>query len=316
MPSKRTKKTTGNTVRQTEPAVPNRLDIKIGFQCNNMCRFCVQGNRRYCIPQPQFAELKETLRAARRTCDSVVFTGGEPAIKPEFLELVRTAADLGYNTIQVQTNGRAFAYPDFCRETVAAGATEFSPALHGHIEELHDYLTRVPGSFRESVAGILNMKKTGRLIITNTVVTRSNFRHLPNIARLLMRLGVDQFQFAFVHAMAWAGLNFWSVVPRMSLTEPFLKKGLDVGLEAGVSCFTEAVPFCFMRGYETCIAEREMPVSKIVAGDEVIENYKDFRLKKGKLKGPPCVACTANAICEGPWMEYPKRYGWSEFIPV
>ncbi len=35
--------------------------------------------------------------------------------------------------------------------------------------------------------------------MTNSVVTKSNYRELPKLASLLVKLGVKQFQFAFIH---------------------------------------------------------------------------------------------------------------------
>ena len=49
-----------------------RLDIKIGYQCNNHCLFCVQGDkRRECAFRGQL-EIKEDLIEARKSCDSTV----------------------------------------------------------------------------------------------------------------------------------------------------------------------------------------------------------------------------------------------------
>ena len=41
---------------------------------------------------------------------------------------------------------------------IAAGATEFSPSLHGSTAAIHDELTQAPGSFDQTVAGLKNLK--------------------------------------------------------------------------------------------------------------------------------------------------------------
>jgi MoaA/NifB/PqqE/SkfB family radical SAM enzyme len=248
----------------------------------------------------------------------VVFTGGEPTLHPQILEMVARARQLGYRSIQIQTNGRMFSYQQFCSDAVAAGVTEVSPALHGHRADLHDHLTTVAGSFEQTVSGIRNLNKLGVLLVTNTVITRSNFRHLPEIAELLVSLGVDQYQLAYVHPVGSAGpeRNFASVVPRFELLEPYLKRGLDVGIREGRVVMTEAVPYCFMEGYEQYIGERIMPSTKIFDAEGVIDEYRDYRLDEGKAQGPPCEECGVRQQCEGPWREYPERYGWSEFRPL
>lgn len=293
-----------------------RVDIKTGFNCNNRCRFCVQGDKRYKFENRDTDDVKRLLEEARQGIDSIVFTGGEVTIRPDFMELLSHARDLKYRVIQIQTNGRMFANRSFVEECVAHGATEFSPALHGHIPELHDYLTRAPGSFAQTVSGLKNLHALGLYTLTNTVITRSNYRHLPEIAKLLVKHGVAQYQFAFVHAVGTAGENFAGIVPRKTLVEPYVKRGLDVGIRAGVSVMTEAIPYCFMSGYEDYVAERIIPRTKIFDAEQTIEDYTDFRLNEGKLKGPPCEECCMKAECEGPWREYPEYYGWSEFKPM
>ncbi|MCX7958478.1 MAG: radical SAM protein [Deltaproteobacteria bacterium] len=296
--------------------VEKRVDVKVGFSCNNKCLFCVQGRKRYEIGDFSAAEIQKRLEESRKISDSIVFTGGEITIRKDFLELVKTAHNLGFRIIQIQTNGRMFAYKKFCEETIKAGANEFSPALHGHTAALHDFLTRSRGSFEQTVTGIKNLKSLNQYVLTNSVITKSNFRHLPEIASLLVRLGVDQYQFAFVHPVGTALEYFERVVPRMKMVEPYVKKGLDIGIRAGKKVMTEAIPYCIMQGYEDYIAEKIIPVTTIYDAGFVVENYTEFRLKEGKAKGIECKKCRYFRVCEGPWKEYPERYGFDEFVPV
>lgn len=296
--------------KQTE-----RVDIKTGWNCNNRCMFCVQGNKRDIYGNKGTDEVKRLLEKARKDSDNIVFTGGEVTIRKDIVELVRFARSLGYKIIQIQTNGRMLSYRKLIEDLIAAGANEFSPALHGHTAELHDYLTRSKGSYYQTVLSIKNLKSLGQYVITNSVVTRSNYRHLPELAKFFVSLGVDQFQFAFVHPVGTAGENFFSIVPRMSLIEPYVKKGLSIGLKAGKRVMTEAIPYCFMRGFEPYIAERIIPRTKIFEGHLTINDYTEHRLVEGKAKGERCKECIFNPVCEGPWKEYPENYGWDEFKP-
>lgn len=292
-----------------------KVDVKCGFLCNNRCLFCVQGNKRTQIGDIPTPDIIQTLEKARSEAHSVVLTGGEVTIKPDFLQLVNKAGELGFRHIQIQTNGRMFAIDDFCDKTIRAGANDFSVALHGHTPALHDYLTQSKGAFYQTVKGIKNLKKRGQRVGLNIVVNRSNFRNLPSIAALAIRLQVDQYQFAFVHALGTAGKNFSRIVPRYTLIEPYVKKGLSLGILAGKSVMTEAIPYCMMSGYYPYVAERIIPKTKIYDVG-VIDDYTDYRVKEGKLKGEHCTVCRFNAVCEGPWKEYSERYGFFEFRPV
>ena len=293
-----------------------RADLKVGYSCNNHCKFCVQGRKREFLRDKTTEEIKEILREARRTCNSVVFTGGEPTIRRDVLDIVSYARRLGFERIQIQTNGRMLAYKKLCRELIEAGANEFNVALHGHIPQLHDFLTSSSGSFYQTVKAIKNLKELGQKVYANTVITKSNYIHLPEIAFLLVQLGVDQFQFAFVHPLGFAEENFASIVPRMTIVIPYVKKGLDIGKRWGIKGMTEGIPYCFMHGYYEYIGERVMPSTQIFEFREEVVNFDELRCTLAKCKGPQCKLCKFYSICEGPWREYPEKFGWDEFIPI
>jgi len=293
-----------------------RIDIKTGFFCNNYCSFCVQGDKRNIHGDKTTSLIKKELSEAVKACRSIVFTGGEPTVRKDFLELIKYARNLGFKQIQAQTNGRMFAYKKFVEDVIKAGVTEFAIALHGHSAYLHDFLTAATGSFEQTVQGIKNLKTLSQRVVTNTVITKSNYLNLPEIASFLISLGVGQYQFAFVHALGTAAENFDSIVPRMSIIEPYVKRGLDIGIKAGKKVMTEAVPYCFMGGYEDYIAEKIIPITKIYDFNSVVENFSIVRQKEGKLKSINCKKCKYYQLCEGPWREYPEHFGWSEFIPV
>lgn len=294
-----------------------RVDIKIGFLCNNRCKFCVQGEKRKIFGNRKKEEIKKNLKEARKQkIEGVVFTGGEPTLHQDFLELVGFARSLGFKIIQIQTNGCLFAYKDFCQKTIEAGANEFSPALHGPNPKIHDFLTSSPGSFSQTTQGIKNLKELGQKILTNTVITTKNYKHLPQLARLLVNLGVDQFQFAFPHiaGRAWENRNW--LIPKKTQVISYVKKGLDIGIKAGKMVMTEAIPYCLMPGYEKYLAEEIIPQTKVYDADRTIEEYSAYRKGEGKAKRKECKKCRYYKICEGPWKEYPKIFGWKEFKPV
>ncbi len=296
-----------------------RIDLKVGFQCNNACRFCVQGDKRKKYPNKSSEEIKEILKKESLDHQGVVFTGGEPTIRKDLVDWVRYAKKVGYKTIQIQSNGRLFAYKKFCKKLINAGANEFSPAIHGSKAEIHDWLTRVPGSFEQTVKGIKNLKSLNQYVLTNSVITKKNYKDLPRLAQLLVGLKVNQFQFAFIHINQIIFDDkklIDQIIPRHSEIESYVKKGLQVGIDAGIKVMTEAVPYCFMKEYEEYIAEKQIPDTSVFDHDIELADYGLYRKTQGKAKGPNCKKCKYDEVCEGPWKEYPKIFGWTEFQPV
>jgi MoaA/NifB/PqqE/SkfB family radical SAM enzyme len=294
-----------------------KFDIKIDYQCNNHCLFCVQGRKREVLPFKDYSEIRQAIKkASQEGIRKIVLTGGEPALHPDIIKIIKLAKESSFQNIQIQSNGRMFSYLDFCKKAIEAGANEFALSLHGHTSKLHDFLTDAPGSFSQTVLGIRNLKKLGKEVITNTVITKYNYRFLPDIARLLVSLNVSQYQFAFIHITGQAEENKEQIVPRKKTIMPYIKKGLDIGIKAGKSVMTEAIPYCLMNGYEDYIAENKIPESKVHDIDFVVESFSEYRKNIGKVKGPQCSKCKYFSICEGPWKEYPELYGWSEFKPI
>ncbi|MFW6025553.1 MAG: radical SAM protein [Candidatus Woesearchaeota archaeon] len=293
-----------------------RVDIKTGYLCNNWCRFCVQAHNRD-SGNRSTNEVKEAIiEAKKKGASGVVFTGGEFTIRKDSIELVKYAKKLGYEVIQIQTNGRRFSNMKYLKEMFSAGANEFSPALHGHTPQVHDYLTRSPGSWSQTVKGIKNVKKLGGRVVANSVLVKPNYRYLPQMAELFVSLGADQFQFAFMHALGNADVNFESLMARYKLAEPYIKKGLDIASNSGLKVMAEAVPFCIMSGYEEFITELHVPQTMIKEKDFWIDDFDKVRKKGGKLLFEQCKKCKYRLICEGPWKEYPEKMGNFEFVPV
>ncbi|NOZ94536.1 MAG: radical SAM protein [Acidobacteria bacterium] len=308
---------TRSTASAQPQARPARVDIKLGFSCNNHCQFCVQGPaKRAEYGDKDTAELRTILKEARQHCDQVVLTGGEVTIRRDLPELVAYAHQLGFSVIQLQTNGRVLSNQRALDRLITAGVTEISPAIHGPDSATHDALTGSRGSFKQTVKGVQNARAMGIPVLINSVITRANHRLLPRMAALFVALKVNQFQMAFVHPLGAAADNFDDVVPRLSATAPYVHKALAIANLAGLRAMTEGIPLCFLPGLEHHAAEWIIPDTRIVDAAWTIDDYTALRRSQGKAKGPPCAACRHNEACEGPWKEYPERFGWDEFVAV
>jgi cyclic pyranopterin phosphate synthase len=292
-----------------------RADLKTGYNCNSNCVFCVIGDKLF-TGDRSTADCIEELKLSRQTCEDVVFTGAEVTIRPDFFQLVAAARALRYRNIQIQTNGRMFAYLPFCERAIAAGANEFSPSVHGHTAKLHDGLTRSQGSFNQIIQAIKNLKGLGQRIVVNSVAARQNVVHLPAMARMFVELKVDQFQIAFPHPTGHAETYFNAVVPKMTELAPYVREAMRIGREAGVACMAEAMPYCMMPGYERFVSELFIPPTEIVYDGFVVPDYKHDRMERGKTRFPQCATCRFEPMCEGPWREYPEHRGSEEFRPV
>ncbi len=103
------------------------LTIDLTNRCNMMCDPCfMDANQVGFVHELSWEDIQQLLDNAisikPRRQMSVQFSGGEPTLSPYFLDAVRYARKVGYNSVQAATNGIEFAKrPDFCKEAAEAG---------------------------------------------------------------------------------------------------------------------------------------------------------------------------------------------------
>ena len=103
------------------------LTVDLTNRCNMMCDPCfMDANQVGFVHELTWDDIKTVLDNAMsikpRRQMSVQFSGGEPTLSPYFLDAVRYARKVGFNSVQAATNGIEFAKSiDFCRQAAEAG---------------------------------------------------------------------------------------------------------------------------------------------------------------------------------------------------
>src|SRR4051794_14257495 len=103
------------------------LTVDLTNRCNMMCDPCfMDANQVGFVHELSWEDIKTlldnaiTLKPKRQM--SVQFSGGEPTMSPHFLDAVRYAKKVGYNSVQAATNGIEFAKsPEFAKAAFEAG---------------------------------------------------------------------------------------------------------------------------------------------------------------------------------------------------
>ena len=103
------------------------LTVDLTNRCNMMCDPCfMDANQVGFVHELSWEDIKQMLDNAitikPRRQMSVQFSGGEPTMSPYFLDAVRYARKVGYNSVQAATNGIEFAKsPEFAKAAAEAG---------------------------------------------------------------------------------------------------------------------------------------------------------------------------------------------------
>lgn len=294
------------------------IAIDIGFSCNNNCLFCVNETDHIRNLDLPTCEVKAMLQETKAFFDGIIFNGGEPSIRTDIVELVSYAKEIGFKTIMMISNGRMFAYPDFCVRLFSAGLNLVFVTIEASHAALHDRLTAVKGSFNETIQGIRNLKKNGTEVYTNTVINKINCPDLPNLPLLLSRLGISYAKLSFIRAkgsnLQKKGIG--TIVPKIGDVVPFVRKTADNFIKLGLDFTIQEIPPCVMKTHIPWIRKgAKMPQLKTLAANKEGSFIKKYG-RGGNLKLPHCLSCIYDKECLGPWGEYVAHFGGHEFMPV
>lgn len=282
--------------------IPHSTGIKLTFKCNNKCIFCYDNTRRKTIKDKPLDRVKsEVIRLKNMGVSLIALRGSEPTVYPHILELIRFIKKQGLN-FRLSTNARLFYYEEVTKTFVQNGLAEVYISLHSSKAEVHDNLTRVTGSFKQTCNGIKNLLKYGVQVETNTTILRQNVEHLEEIAQFLSnefnRLYRARFSFLY-HLGVGADIEAWRLImPSLSETKNNLTKAMDVLRGNNIYSFIEKLPVCGAPKY--------------------FQDFKpeDYVIRANK-KPLACSSCRYyyDAYCVGISPVYLELYGDSDLTP-
>jgi uncharacterized radical SAM superfamily Fe-S cluster-containing enzyme len=156
------------------------LTVDLTNRCNMMCDPCfMDANQVGFVHELSWEDVKEildnALKIKPRRQMSVQFSGGEPTMSPYFIDAIRYARQLGYNSVQAATNGIEFAKSkDFCRRAFEAGLRYAYLQFDGIGNDANSH-RQVGNLFDVKLRAIENMHEAGiEIILVITVVNNVN----------------------------------------------------------------------------------------------------------------------------------------------
>lgn len=164
-----------------EKNVLSEMQIEITRKCNWHCDFCYLGENR--DDEMNFVLLKKILSEAKELgCIKVIFTGGEPLMHKNALEIFREAKKMGY-ICKLNTNASLINRDNY--EEISDIISEFFISIHSDKEEVHDYLTQRKGSLGNTINGVRLLKSKNSRVQINTVLTKSSISRFDEIKKFI-----------------------------------------------------------------------------------------------------------------------------------
>lgn len=238
-----------------------RARIFTGTGCNARCRFCyyyLSGLKNFWSKETIMQEIDIAKDAGM---DAIDFSGGEPTVHPNFLELVEYAKSKDFKVVCTLTNGIRMNDEKFVEKMVDAGINDVLFSVHGHNSEEHDYITQISGSFDKIIRAIDNLKEHGVLFRINCTVSAINYRNLEKHAELYNKLEPRQVNFILFNDFELADELTEQYAVRYHEAAPYLKNAIDI-LNGKIPYINvRYIPFCFMEGYEKHVCDYPQKIS-------------------------------------------------------
>jgi uncharacterized radical SAM superfamily Fe-S cluster-containing enzyme len=180
------------------------LTVDLTNRCNMMCDPCfMDANQVGFVHELSWEDIKEVLDNAiqvkPRRQMSVQFSGGEPTLSPYFIDAVKYARKVGYNSVQAATNGIEFAKSkEFCRKAAEAGLRYVYLQFDG-IGNAANSHRQVGNLFDVKLKAIDNLHEAGvEIVLVTTLVNSVNNDEVGPVIRFALdnpkKIGFISFQ--------------------------------------------------------------------------------------------------------------------------
>ncbi|CAA7601751.1 Coenzyme PQQ synthesis protein E [Acididesulfobacillus acetoxydans] len=159
--------------------------------CNLKCRHCyMDSNAEKYTGEMNTEEAKRFIDdLADFRVPVLLFSGGEPLIRPDFFELAEYTIQKGIRTT-LSTNGTLIT-PEVARHLKAIGVGYVGISLDG-LREVNDRFRGKEGAFEAAMHGIQNCVAAGQRVGLRFTINRHNYEELDNIFDFIEEEKIDR----------------------------------------------------------------------------------------------------------------------------
>lgn len=166
--------------------VPLSAHLDITYRCNERCEHCYLDHEDH--GEMTTAEIKDVLR---QLADAGVFfltlSGGEVLMRRDCFEIIEYARSLMFN-VKLKTNAVLIREKEADRLR-ALGVEQIQISVYSHRPEVHDAITKVPGSLKRTLAAIRLLRSHGMRVNMANVLMRGNRADAAGVHALAKELG-------------------------------------------------------------------------------------------------------------------------------
>ncbi len=168
--------------------IPLSVQLDLTYRCNERCVHCYLDHHDH--GEMTTAEIKNVLdQMAEAGVFYLTISGGEIMMRRDFFAILEHARARTFS-IKLKTNGILIDEKGADR-IKSLGVESIQVSIYSHRPEVHDAITKLPGSLAQSIEAIRRLRARGlRVIVANVLMTR-NAQDYPGVQELARELGAQ-----------------------------------------------------------------------------------------------------------------------------
>jgi AdoMet-dependent heme synthase len=174
--------------RALASGIPLTVHFDLTYRCNERCVHCYLDHEDHGeLTTGEVKAILDQLAAAGTLF--LTFSGGELLLRKDLFELLAHARHLRFD-VKVKTNA-ILVTADAARRIGELGVRQVQVSVYSHRPEVHDAITKVPGSFLRTVSAIRSLAGCGIKVVIANVLMRQNAFDYRGVQALAAELGAE-----------------------------------------------------------------------------------------------------------------------------
>jgi AdoMet-dependent heme synthase len=168
--------------------IPLSVHLDLTYRCNERCVHCYLDHEDH--GEMTTSEIKNLLdQLAEAGVFFLTLSGGEILLRKDFFEILEYARQRAF-CVKLKTNAVLIREKE-AQRIRDLGVESIQISIYSHRPEVHDAITKMPGSLKRSINAIRFLRSEGLRVTIANVLMLQNIQDYPGVRALGSELGVE-----------------------------------------------------------------------------------------------------------------------------